>query len=105
VAGRLMVVTNANLEVVSVGRDAAGNVTNLVDGLNRTNTWNRNQQGWVMNKVDANGNLVFTNEYNANGWLTAHWTPGGGTASYSPMPFGNYGVTDQGAPVWRAFEA
>jgi YD repeat-containing protein len=43
----------------------------------------------MLGKTDGNGVLVETNGYNANGWLTSHWTPAGGLTHYTYDNNGN----------------
>jgi RHS repeat-associated protein len=88
-AGRLTSVTNANQEVVRFGLNAASQIITLIDGLNHTNTWNRNEYGWVTNKVDALGNEILRLAFNANGWLTNRWLPATGNTGYGIDAVGN----------------
>lgn len=55
--------------------DAAGALTRLVDGLNRATSWHYDRAGRPWRKINALGQTVWTNAFNANGWLTERWTP------------------------------
>ncbi len=88
-AGRLMSLTNANLEVTQVGRDAVGHITTLTDGRNHTKTWTYDIYGRQLTETDANNVLVRTNGYDANGRLTASWTPAHGLTHFAYDAVGN----------------
>jgi len=88
-AGRTIAETNANLEVTGIGYDPAGHTISLINGLGKTNGWAYDVYGRCLAKRDANGNLVFTNAYNANGWVMTNWTPAGGFTSYKRDAVGN----------------
>jgi len=53
---------------------AAGDLASLVDGKNQTTTWAYDAEGRAFTKT-IGGQLTWSNAYNANGWLTTHWTP------------------------------
>jgi RHS repeat-associated protein len=88
-AGWLMAVTNANSEVNQVTRDPAGDITNLLDGLNHQTAWQFNQYGWVTNKTDALNRNAFHYAYNLDGWVTNRWTPEKGNTGYTRDNVGN----------------
>jgi len=54
-----------------------GRLATLADGNGHVTTWTHDVYGRMTAKRDGNGVLIETNGYNANGWLTAHWTPAG----------------------------
>ncbi|MDB6065172.1 MAG: type secretion protein Rhs, partial [Pedosphaera sp.] len=88
-AGRLITVTNANQELTRFAYDAADRIKTLTDGLTNVTTWNYNQFGWLLNKVDATNHTVLTNGYDANGQLTTRWMPASGNTIYTYDPVGN----------------
>jgi RHS repeat-associated protein len=55
--------------------NAAGDLTGLIDGLNQQTAWSYDTEGRAYRKVQNNDVIAWTNGFNANGWLTAHWTP------------------------------
>ena len=73
-AGRLAAVTDANAEVTQFGYDAAGDVVSQTDGRNNTKSWRYDMYGREVAELNANGVLVKTNGYDAEGRLTAQWT-------------------------------
>ncbi len=88
-AGRLIAVTNANLEVTQVGLDPVGNMLSLTDGRNHTRHWTYNVYGQRITATDANGVLVRTNAYDPNGRLTNQWTAAKGTKRFGYDDDGN----------------
>jgi len=99
VAGRVVATTNANLETNGFSYNAYNQIVGLTNGLGKTTSWKYNLYGWLTNKTDNNGNPVFTNYYNANGWLASHWTPAGHTTGYAWDPVGNLTNIDNSAAL------
>lgn len=88
-AGRLAAVTNANLEVIQLGYSRASQLASLTDGRNNTKRWVYDSYGRQVYETNAAGVLVKTNGYNANGWLTAQWTPAKGRMLFGYDAVGN----------------
>jgi RHS repeat-associated protein len=55
--------------------NAAGDLTGLIDGLNQQTAWAYDLEGRASSKTQNNSAGAWTSAYNANGWLTNHWTP------------------------------
>lgn len=51
-----------------------GDLVTMLNGLNRRTSWGYDLYGRALRKGNALGKLVWTNSYNAEGWLTSHWT-------------------------------
>ena len=77
-AGRLVAKTDANGAVTQYGYDAVGDVVSQTDGRNNTKSWRYDVYGREVAELNANGVLVKTNGYDAEGRLTAQWTGGEG---------------------------
>ena len=73
----------------SYAYNGASLITNLLDGNLHQTTWAYDTYGRTIQKNANGGQLVWTNGYNANGWLTAHYTPAKGLATYSYNAVGN----------------
>jgi YD repeat-containing protein len=71
----------------NAGLDAAGRVTQ----------WAYDVYGRQISKTDGNGVVVETNAYNANGKMTAHWTPAKGLTHYTYDANGNRLTTSFGS--------
>ena len=87
--GRL---TNQVFSGVTTNRftySVAGDLLTLTDGKNQTTTWACDRYGRATAKTNADGNLAWTNGFNANGWVTAHWTPAKGSIQYAYDAVGN----------------
>jgi RHS repeat-associated protein len=69
--------------------DPDGALATLTDGNDHTTAWHRDEYGRVTNKIAHGGSVVFTNGFNANGNLIAHWTPEKGLIEASFDPLGN----------------
>jgi len=82
-AGRLVIRTNQNLEVLQFAYDPASNLTNMIDGKNQKTAWQFDMFGRMTNKVDDVGNTVFRFSYDAHDRFTNRWTPERGNAAYS----------------------
>jgi RHS repeat-associated protein len=122
--------TNANGGVVRYAYDPAGRLTNLVhvdsfglalstngftydpdgalttltDGNAKTTTWNRDAYGRVTRKVAPGAVTVWTNGFDANGQVTAPWTPVHGLATYGYDSVGNLLTeTNAGRAFGRGF--
>ena len=105
-AGRIISVTNANLEVVQLGYDSLDNVTSLIDGLLHQTTWQYNQYGWLTNKSDGLTRNAFRFAYNANGWVTNRWTPEKGSTGYGYDNVGNLtNITYPQSSISYAYDA
>jgi RHS repeat-associated protein len=63
--------------------NGASLITNLLDGNGHQTAWVYDTYGRAIQKKDNSGNLVWTNGYNANGWLTKRYTPAKGLATFS----------------------
>jgi RHS repeat-associated protein len=68
---------------------AAGDLITLTDGKSQTTTWAYDRYGRATTKTNADGNLAWTNAFNTNGWLTAHWTPAKLLTQYAYDAVGN----------------
>ena len=66
--------TDANGAVTQYGYDAVGDVVSQTDGRNNTKSWRYDMYGREVAELNANGVLVKTNGYDAEGRLTAQWT-------------------------------
>jgi YD repeat-containing protein len=88
-AGRLTSRTNANLEVTQFGYDAAGDLIRLQDGRGNTTEWAYDPYGRAIAKTNANQAVIWSNGYNANGWLVNSWTPAKGLAAMGYDANGN----------------
>ena len=88
-AGRLAAITDANSVVTQVGYDPAGNIVSLTDGRNNTKWWAYDMFGRQIAETNANGVLVKTNGYDADGQLTAQWTAAKGLTQCGYDPNGN----------------
>ena len=105
-AARITSVTNANLEVTRFRYDAAGDLLTLTDGRGNTTGWNYDQYGRALAKTNANQVVVWTNGYNANGWLVNFWTPAKGLAALGYDANGNAtSLILPGISIARAFDA
>ncbi len=74
-AGRLIGVTNANLEVTRFAYNALDQVVTLTDPLTNITTWQYNEYGWLTNKLDTSNHAVLNLAYFANGQVKTRWTP------------------------------
>lgn len=90
-------VTNANNEVVRYTYQPDGQLRTLQDGKVQTTTWTFDAYGRTTKKGLATGATVWTNGFNANGWLTARWTAFKGLTQYGYDTVGN--VTSVNYPV------
>ncbi|HTI68674.1 MAG TPA: hypothetical protein VMF06_01815, partial [Candidatus Limnocylindria bacterium] len=64
-------------------------ITSLLDGNGHQTTWTYDTYGRAIQKNDNSGGIVWTNGYNANGWMTKHYTPAKGLATLSYNAVGN----------------
>ncbi len=87
--GRLLAVTNANLEVTRHGYNAADDLVALVDGNGHTTTWYHDDHGRVISKQDALGYQAFAYGYNAGGRLTNRLDGLGRETRYAYDALGN----------------
>jgi len=62
--------------------NAAGDLTNLVDGLEHGTRWEYDAEGRALRKLLPDNTLAWTNGHTANGWVSAHWTPAKGLTQY-----------------------
>jgi len=53
----------------------AGDLITLIDGLRHGTRWTYDAFGHPLKKINAAGRVVWTNAYDANHQLVAHWTP------------------------------
>jgi RHS repeat-associated protein len=88
-ASRLLAMTNANQEVVWLGYNGLGGVSDLWDGNSNHTAWHFYATGLVSNKVDALGREVFHVIRDPNGQVTNRYTPQYGNTSYLTDPAGN----------------
>jgi YD repeat-containing protein len=88
-AGRLVSSTNALGNVVQLGYGRAGELLSLTNENNAATSWRYDLYGRMVAKTNANGLCVETNGYDANGQLTARWTPAKGLTHYSYDNNGN----------------
>ena len=88
-AGRKVCETNANWETSQFQYNAAGDLTNLVDGAGHKTAWSFDIYGRVTNKVDHLGNTLFGYSYDADNRLTNRWTPSKLGTTYVYDPVGN----------------
>ncbi|MEI7728031.1 MAG: RHS repeat-associated core domain-containing protein [Verrucomicrobiota bacterium] len=89
VAGRLWATTNANLEVTRFDYSPAGDLQTLTDAKNQKTSWHYDIYGQVLAKTNDSGTVIVTNAFNANGQLTARWTPAKGLTTYARDAGGN----------------
>jgi RHS repeat-associated protein len=75
----------------------AGDLLELIDGKNQTNSWNCDAYGRVTNKVDAAGTVVFVYKYDADNRLTNRWSAAKNGIAYRYDPVGN--LTNIAYPV------
>jgi RHS repeat-associated protein len=88
-SGRVLYETNANTEVLQYTYNPSDELLTLTDGKNQTTTWDYDEFGRVIDKVDAAANTDFTYGYDANDRLTSRLTPEKGTTVYRYDPIGN----------------
>jgi RHS repeat-associated protein len=88
-AGRLAGMTDANGNIDGFTYDAAGQIATLTDGNGNVTSWAYDIYGHSIAKTNGNNVLVETNGYDANGRLTAHWTPAKGLTHYTYDANGN----------------
>ena len=82
-AGRRIALTDANANTNGFWYNPAGELVALADGNGHVTQWAYDRYGRTMAKADGNGVLVATNGYDANGNLTALWTPAKGLTQYT----------------------
>ena len=68
---------------------SAGDLLSLTDGKDQQTRWGYDLHGRAVSKTNADNSLAWTNGYNANGWLTAHWTPAKLLTQYGYDAVGN----------------
>ena len=88
-AGRLAGMTDANGNIDGFTYDAAGQIATLADGNGNVTSWAYDIYGRNIAKINGNNVLVETNGYDADGRLTAHWTPAKGLTHYTYDANGN----------------
>jgi RHS repeat-associated protein len=88
-AGRLLGVTNANLEVTRFAYNALDEYSDLWDGLNQHTGFGYNEWGWLLSKTNALSQVVLRLSRDANGQVTNRWTPQFGNTGYVFDPVGN----------------
>lgn len=81
--------TNANSEVTKFARNPAGQIVNLLDGLNQLTVWNHDRFGRVTNKVDNLSRVLFRLTYDALDRVTNRWTLAKGNVGSSFDGVGN----------------
>jgi len=78
----------------------AGDLLSLLDGLDRRTSWTYDLFGRPSRKLSAAGRLVWTNAYDANHQLIAHWTPARSNLTrYLYDPLGQLTKVDFSAPA------
>ena len=82
-------------------------MVSLTDGKGQTTRWGYDAYGRALAKTNAANQVVWTNGYDANGWLTTHWTPAKLGASYAHDAVGNVtGITFATSPaIGLAYDA
>ena len=88
-AGRLAAMTDANDNTNGFTYNPAGQIATLADGNGHVTSWAYDIYGHNTSKTNGNGVLVETNGYDADGRLTAHWTPAKGLTHYTYDANGN----------------
>ncbi|MEI7731569.1 MAG: glycohydrolase toxin TNT-related protein [Verrucomicrobiota bacterium] len=88
-AGRLLVAMDANSHETSYVYSPAGDLTVLTNANNQKTYWRYDIYGQVLAKTNNSGAVVFTNAFDANGQLTARWTPAKGLTTYTRDAGGN----------------
>jgi RHS repeat-associated protein len=88
-AGRLAGTTDANGNTDGFTYNPAGQIATLTDGNGNVTSWAYDAYGRSIAKTNGNNVLVETNGYDANGRLTAHWTPAKGLTYYTYDANGN----------------
>ena len=91
-AGRLSSVADSEYSPVHTNGftyNPVGQIATLTDGNGHVTSWNYNIYGQNTAKIDADGIEVSTNGYDANGRLTAHWTPAKQLTHYTYDANGN----------------
>ena len=88
-AGRVFSVQDANLNTVGFRYGRAGELLSLTNENGAVTRWTYDSYGRALTKVNGNGSLVETNGFDANGRLTAHWTPAKGLTRYGYDNSGN----------------
>jgi RHS repeat-associated protein len=96
-AGQLISVQDAENNYTYFGYSPAGQLTRMTNANNAITTWNYDLYGRMIKKTDANNVLVETNDYNAGGRLTKHWTPAKGLTQY--------GYDNNGNPLTVAYSS
>jgi len=88
-AGRRVAETNANNEVVSFTYSPAGDLLTLTDGKDHVTTWDFDDYGRVISKVDHTDTEILRLDYDPNGRLTNRWTAAKGDTRYTYDAVGN----------------
>jgi RHS repeat-associated protein len=94
VAGRKIIETNANGEILLFTNNAAGDLLSLTDAKNQTTRWNYDQYGRATNKLDQAGTVVLTYQYDADNRLTNRWSVAKLNTRYKYDNVGNLTVID-----------
>ncbi|MCP5517100.1 MAG: hypothetical protein H7A45_07585 [Verrucomicrobiales bacterium] len=68
---------------------SSGYQVTLTDGKNQSTTWQLDPQGRPVWKQGPDSENMWTNDFNANGWLTKHWTREKGLVQYTHDAVGN----------------
>jgi YD repeat-containing protein len=93
-AGRKIVETNANGEILLYTNNAAGDLLSLTDGKGQTTEWNYDPYGRVTNKLDQAGTEILRYQYDADNRLTNRWSVAKLTTRYKYDNVGNLTVID-----------
>ena len=88
-AGRLTAVTNNLLQTNQFTYDALDHLISLTDGLGHNTSWQFNQFGLMVNKLNNLGASLLTNGFDANGQLTTRYMPATGITTYKWDAAGN----------------
>jgi RHS repeat-associated protein len=88
-AGRITSIIDANNITNQFTYNPKNEILTLKDGKVHVTSWTYDLYGRNISKTDANNVLVETNGYDANGRLTAHWTPAKGLTQYTYDNNGN----------------
>jgi RHS repeat-associated protein len=93
-AGRKIVETNADGQILRYTNNAAGDLLSLTDGKAQLTQWNYDQYGRATNKLDQAGTVVLTYQYDAGSRLTNRWSAAKLNTRYKYDNAGNLTVID-----------
>lgn len=87
--GRKNFETNANNERLQYYYNAAGDLTNLIDGGGHSVSWAFDSYGRLTNQLDQTATQILSYEYDPAGRLTNRWSAAKGNTAYAYDPAGN----------------